>query len=56
MIEHDYSAGRERARGPIEGWSAAACEARVPGFSVRSTPNRLQALTVAVSRIDGAGM
>jgi hypothetical protein len=29
-----------------EGWSAAACEAGVPGFSVRSMPNRLQALTV----------
>lgn len=56
MIERDHSAGRERARDPIEGWSAAACEAGVPGFDVRSMPNRLQALTVAVSRIDGAGM
>ena len=36
MIERDHSAGRERARDPIEGWSAAACEAGVPGFNVRS--------------------
>jgi hypothetical protein len=56
VIERDHSAGRERACDPIEGWSAAACEAGVPGFDVRSMPNRLQALTVAVSRIDGAGM